>query len=126
MKRSWMGAALLAGLLLLGLLSTWGMERCHAPLARALDQAGELALAERWEEAESYVNYTKEKWERNWGFAASLADHEPMERINGLYAQLEISGKERDPLVYAMLCAQLKEEMEAMGEAHSLKWWNLL
>lgn len=126
MKRCWIGLGLMIGLLVCGILTTWGMQRCQDPIAWELEQAAYLAVQDQWQEAESYANQAKEKWESNWGFSASLADHEPMERVNSLFAQLEICSAARDALTYGLLCAQLQEEVEAIGEAHSLVWWNLL
>lgn len=126
MKRSWIGVGLLVFLLACGLFITWQMQKIHDPMAEDLKLASDQAEAGQWENAESYVNLAKQKWDRNWGFSAAMADHEPMERINALFSQLEVCGKAREKVSFRLLCAQLQEELEAMGEAHRFIWWNLL
>lgn len=126
MNRSKIGAWLLVGLLVLGALSSWAMVRFSEPIGEAMSQAAEAALEEDWETAESLAGQARERWEKYWNYCAALADHEPMENINGLFAQLEIYAQSRDPQNFAAVCAQLSEDTKAIGEAHSLKWWNLL
>lgn len=126
MKRCWIGVGLLLCLLGIGIFSTWQMGRSHDPMAGDIRQAASLAEAGQWELAENYVNQAKQNWEKNWGFSASLADHEPMERINALFSQLEVCIRCREKLSFSLLCAQLEEELGAMGEAHRFVWWNLL
>lgn len=126
MKRCWIGVGLLVLLLGVGIFSTWQMQRSHDPMAESLEQACAMAEAGRWDAAQNYVNQAKKKWDDNWGLSASFADHEPMEQINALFAQLEVCGKYKETVSYCLLCAQLREELEAMGEAHRFVWWNLL
>lgn len=126
MKRSWIGVGLLVFLLACGIFTTWQMQRIHNPMAEDIKQASEMAEAGQWDTSENYVNHAKQQWDQNWGFAASMADHEPMERINALFAQLEVCGRHKEKVSYCLLCAQLQEELKAMGEAHQFVWWNLL
>ncbi len=126
MKRCWIGVGLLITLLGIGIFSTCRMQKAHEPMSAALKQACALAENDQWEDALQCAAQVKQEWEDSWGLSASFADHEPMERINALFAQLEVSGQSRDTLSYCLLCAQLWEELEAMGEAHRFIWWNLL
>lgn len=126
MKRSKIGAWLLIGLLVIGLLSSWGMVKYSEPIGEAAAEAAEAALREDWNRAEALVGQARTRWYKYWGFCAAFADHEPMENINGLFAQLEVYAQSRDPQNFAAVCAQLSEDAKAIGEAHSLKWWNLL
>ena len=52
MKRGWIGAGLLAGLLILGLLVTWFMGRTHTGISEELELSARFAIAGNWEEAE--------------------------------------------------------------------------
>lgn len=126
MRRSWIGFGLLAVLLAGGLLVSWGMGRFHDPIAQDLDQAANCALAGNWDRADILVCGAKESWEKRWGFSAAFADHEPMEDIDGLFAQLEVYAKARECVPYAASCAELSRRIEAMSDAHELKWRNLL
>ncbi len=126
MKRCRVGAWLLAALLVIGLLSSWAMVKCCEPVGNAAAEAAAAALREDWDNAEALVGQARAQWKKYWGFCAAFADHEPMEDINGLFAQLEVYAQSRDPQNFAAVCAQLSEDTKAIGEAHSLKWWNLL
>lgn len=126
MKRSKFGLWLLIGLLIVGIVCTWAIIRCNEPIVQMVRQAGDAALREDWETAETRMKEAKDLWERQFPFCAALADHEPMEVINGLFAQLEVYAKSRDPQNFAAVCAQLSQDTKAMGEAHGLNWWNLL
>ena len=126
MKRGAIGLGLLVFLLAAGLLVTWGMDHCHDRIAEDLEDAAEHALMGDWEQAEKLSQGAEKDWERCWNFSASFADHEPMEEIDGLFAQLEIYEKAREKTSFAAACAELSRRVEAMGEAHGLTWWNLL
>ena len=126
MRRSKFGLGLLLILLLLGIVSTWAMLKNTAPITAAVRQAGEAACAGDWDGAFRKTGEAKEKWEEHYPLCASLTDHEPMEEINSLFSQLEVYGESRDARNFAAVCALLAENMEAIGEAHTLKWWNVL
>ena len=126
MKRCRFGLGLLLVLLVLGAVSAWGMGKGLAPMTEGIRQAGDAALQEDWDTAEALSAEVKEQWEKGFPYLASLSDHEPMENINGLFAQLEVYAQSRDPQNFAAVCGQLAQDLEAMGEAHSLKWWNIL
>ena len=126
MKRCRFGLGLLLGLLVLGAVSAWGMGKGLDPMTEGIRQAGDAALREDWDTAQALSADVKEQWEKGFPYLASLSDHEPMENINGLFAQLEVYAQSRDPQNFAAVCGQLAQDLEAMGEAHSLKWWNIL
>lgn len=126
MKRSWIGAGLLAALLLFGILSSRWMGGNHSSIARDVEQAALAALREDWGQALRLTEQAKQDWEQNWGISAALADHSPMEQVNTLFAQLEPYAAAREAVAFAGVCAQLATEIQAIGEAHSFTWWNLL
>lgn len=126
MKRFWIGVTLLVVLMAVGIFATWGINHCHDPIAQEIRRAGEAAWQENWEQAETLAAHAQKGWKKYWNLSASLSDHEPMERIDGLFAQLEVYGQARERVNYAAVCAQLGEELEAIGDAHSFVWWNLL
>jgi len=125
-KRCRFGLGLLLVLLILGGVSSWGMEKGLEPMTETIQQAGNAALREDWDAAREISAEVKDEWEKRFPYFASMSDHEPMENINGLFAQLEVYGISRDPQNFAAVCAQLSRDLEAMGEAHALKWWNIL
>ncbi len=126
MKRSKFGLLLLIGLLVLGILSTWAMNRSTNPIAETVRQAGTAGFQMNWEIATEKMGEAKTQWEKRYPLCASLTDHEPMEEINSLFAQLEVYAESRDAQNFTAVCALLAENLEALGEAHSLTWWNLL
>lgn len=126
MQRLWIGIALLIILLGLGLWTAIAMDKIHQPIAALLNQAAEAALQEDWQDAAALALDAKGEWERHWSAIASVADHTPMDEIDGLFAQLPIFAREEEKSDFAAVCAQLARLTQAMGNAHSLNWWNLL
>lgn len=126
MKRFWFGAALLAVLLGLGIGAAWGAEKLNAPVARELEQAASEALSGSWEEAENLAGKAWSRWEKNWQLTAVAEDHRPLEAIDSLFAQLMVYTRSRDEVRFAACCAALCSQIRAVGDTHSLSWWNLL
>ena len=126
MKRSWFGLGLLIVLLAASLLVTGYMERIHAPLAETVEQAARKAQEGDWGNANALAGKARACWEENWNVGAVFADHDPMEDINGLFAQLEAYAQAKDALGFASVCGLLKTQLEAMADAHGFVWWNLL
>ncbi len=126
MKRGWIGLVFLLVLLGCSIAVTWAMDARHEPVADHLEEAAELALEGEWDRALVHAGAAQKAWEKTWHFTASFADHEPMEEIDGLFAQVEIYAKGREELSFAAVCADLARRLEAMGEAHGFLWWNIL
>ena len=101
------------------------MQRCHETVLHPLRTAAEHAEMGRWKQASEALQLVKAGWEEKWGITAALSDHEPMETVNDLLAQLEVYAQVQDPARFAAVCARLREALEAIGEAHSVAWWNL-
>ena len=125
MKRSWFGLILLTLLLGSGLLVTWLMGSVHKPVSRDLITAGEYALAGDWEQAETLFWQAQSCWEEKEKLRACFADHSPMEEIDACFAQLEIYCRMKEETAFAAACGETARKVEAMGEAHGLKWENL-
>ena len=126
MKRGWFGLGLLVFLLLGGLLVTGYMGRGHREISRELEQAAAHALAGDWEEALEEAREAREDWEEGWHFSAAFADHEPMEEMDTLFAQLPIYYETDSPLNFAAVCSDLTLLIQAIGENQALKWWGVL
>ena len=126
MKRGWIGAGLLVGLLVIGLLVTWFMDKIHSEISEELEFAARFVMAENWEEAAEAAEDAYEDWQEKWHFSAAFADHEPMEQIDALFAQLHPYLTDRDSVSFAAACRELARQIEAIGDAHGLNWWNLL
>ena len=126
MTRGWIGAGLLAALLTIGLLVTWFMGRTHSEISEELELAAQFAMAGDWEEAAESAGDAYEDWQDKWHFSAAFADHEPMEEIDALFAQLLPYLQDKDSVSFAAACRELARQVDAIGDAHGLNWWNLL
>ena len=125
MKRSILGLIMLLVLLTAGIFTTSYMQSCHEGVLRPLEVAAEAAEAGNWQQAEDALRTAEEMWEQKWGITAALSDHEPMEKINDLFAQLEVYAQAQDSFAFRAVCARLGKALDAIGEAHSVAWWNL-
>lgn len=126
MKRLWIGVGLLALVLVGGIWAADWMGNTHHAMAAELDRAAELALTDRWEEAEAQVERLAEEWQKKRPVTAAFADHEPLEEIDGLFAQLRIYGALGRKGDFAGGCVYLARQLEALGENHSVTLSNLL
>lgn len=126
MKRIVLGAAILAVLLCLAILFTVMMDRIHSPLAESLLGAARAAAAEDWDTAKKLADRAASDWERSKHFTAALADHSPMDDIDGLFGELKVYLEAREMPQFAATCRHLAKLAQAMGDNHALRWWNLL
>lgn len=126
MKRFWIGVCLLVLLLGIGIFTQIGMHRIHDPISRSLDAAAQAALAGDFSQAQALARDAQEIWTRNWHRTAAAADHEPMDRMDTLFAALQVYARQRDTDCFAATCVQLARLARAMGDAHAFNWWNLL
>lgn len=126
MRRVIFGVGVLVVLLGLGIFVSFGMNRMQLPLTETLETAADTALNGEFSQAVVLANAAKESWEARWNLTASLADHAPMDEIDGLFAQLEAYASQEEKTHYAACCWELASLIQAVAEAHSLSWWNLL
>ena len=122
MARTALGIGILVALLLLGSFAAIAMDRIHLPIATLLQQAADQPL----EEGILTAQKAKVMWEKYWQFSATLADHSPMDEIDGLFAQLEAYQKAGLSGDFSACCLRLSMLVEAVAEAHRFTWWNLL
>lgn len=126
MKRAVIGIFLLLFLPAAGLFAQWGMETLHDPIARELNLAAEAALRQDWGRAEAAGQAAQRGWKTSWRINAALADHTPMEDIDSLFARAAVYRQQRETAEYAAVCRELARRVEAMAQAHTLRWRNLL
>lgn len=126
MRRFWIGIILMVLLLCVGLWTAQAMDAVHQPISALLEQAKDAALREDWEQAGALAMSAKAQWENSWRFTAAVADHTPMDDLDSLFAQLPVYLAQRETTHFASTCAELSMLARAMGDAHSLNWWNLL
>ena len=126
MKRCWFAAVLLTALLAGSLWVTDYMDGVHSPIAEEVGNAGASAMEGNWPQAREALARARESWDGSRKMVAVFADHEPMEEVDALFAQLEVAAAFQDGPGFASLCVHLKESLQAIGEAHGPSWWNLL
>ena len=84
------------------------------------------AMKENWAGAAFATAQAKHNWEKWDLLRSALADHTPSEEIDALFAALEVYGSAKDKVAFSALCRELSLKMLAIGDAHSLKFHNLL
>ena len=118
------------GLLLALLLSCLGVslfaQNVHETVCDDLESAAQLALSGNGESSLALVQQARAHWQDRWHQTAAFSEHEPMDEIDSLFAQLESYGKSGDLIPMAALCARLTQLIEAISDAQILHWWNLL
>lgn len=122
MKRFWVGLAITALLLGLGIAVTVGMHRLCLPISQTLEQA---AHTEDWSAALTLSRQARQQWERWQQISASVTDHEPLEEIDALYHALEIYAEYGDTMRFSEVCARLASMTEAIAESQSINWWHI-
>jgi len=126
MRRLWFGVALLAALLILGIVCALYAGHTQQEISQTLSQAREAAEVGKWEEAAGLSFQAQELWNRHQHLTAVISDHGPMEEVESLFAQLESFLKLRDNGGFSVCCASLEVFTRAIAEAQKLNWWTLL
>lgn len=126
MKRCWFGLGLLVVLLILSLFFSRKIGRNQEDILSDLRSSQVAALAEDYATAETLLCRARTDWEQRWHFHAAFSDHNPMEEIDGMFAQSQVYLDCRDGEELAALISQLIRRVQAVGDAHALTWWNLL
>ena len=126
MKRLWIGIAFLALLLAGGFGISIGMNNLQKDISQQLTAACQTALTGDLKQAAIQATAAKEVWEQYRNLVATVTDHEPMEDMDTLFAQLPIYYETDSPLNFAAVCSDLSLLIQAIGENQALKWWGVL
>lgn len=126
MKRLWIGVIFLILLLALGIGSCIAFSRMYLPVSQSLQQASEAALSGDWDTASVLAEKARNGWEKWVNFTAAMADHEPMEEIDSLFAQLDVLLQMKKLPDFAALSSRLSRLTAAMAESQQLYWWHFL
>ena len=126
MSRLWVGVAILALLLGAGIGVIRYTDRVQTQVKELLTQSREAAEVGQWKKAAGKCFQARSLWEKHRKATAAVIDHEPMEEAEALFSRLEVWLKARDSDSYCACCAGLEVCIEAIGEAHSVNWWNFL
>ena len=113
-------------LLVLGIGSSTLLEQTQPIQAQRLDRAASLAAEGDWVAARALLAETKQKWEQERAWLASLCTHEEMDHLEGLFAQLEVFSEARSASSFSSTCVYLARQLESMAVSHSLSVENFL
>ena len=117
MTRFRIGVGLLIVLLAVCVLSQLRMGAIQKPIAAQVDRAQTLAAREDWPAAGAAVAEARQEWERSRTFVSALADHQPLEDIECLFAMLASYAREQEGTEFQAACADLSRRILAVKEA---------
>ena len=126
MKRLWIGVAFLLVLLAGGIWMTLGLSGVQDALYRELSAASDAAAAQDWDQAVALADSARATWEQYRRITAAFADHEPLEQMDSLFADLDVCQTLSLQVNFAGICSQLAQLANAIGESFQITWWNVL
>lgn len=126
MKRFLFGVTLLAVVLGVCIWVTRDMNRIHMPIAARLEQAGDQALSGELEAGIRLAQQARHRWEAYREITAAVVDHDPMDEIDGLFAQMESYAAGGSNTEFAGVCARIAQLIQAVAEANGFSWWSFL
>lgn len=126
MKRLWIGVGILGILLAVGITVLCIGHHFYEDISKDLKTAGESAMAENWEEANQRAEAARDIWSRYRRLWASFSDHEPVEKMETLFSQLEIYQTQQLEVSFAETCTEISHLAQAIEESHNLRWWSIL
>ena len=126
MKRIWFGVVLLILMLVLGLISSTFMKETWLKQSENLNRAAILASDGDWVNARNLLAEAQAEWEEKQLLLAVLCQHEPIEQIDGLFAQLEVFSESRKGASFESTCVYLARQLESLGRSHSFNFSNFL
>lgn len=125
-RRFYLGVGVLVLFLILGLASLFFLSHVHAPISEQLALAQQASLSGDLTEGADLARQAKAIWKNYWFATAAFADHTPMDEIDGLFGELEVYAQAKENVHFAACCANLAQKVQAITDAHSPAWWNLL
>lgn len=117
MNRFRIGVGLLVVLLGLCIWSQVRMSAIQTPIAREVAQAEACAARKDWAQAADMVAAARREWEENRTFVAFLADHQPLEDIECLFAMLQAYAAGQEETEFRASCQDLARRILAVKEA---------
>lgn len=117
MSRFRIGLGLLIVLFGVCLFSQLRMAAIQKPIAERISQAEEYAAREDWLKAAVTAEAAKNAWEEHRTFVSALADHQPLEDIECLFAMLNTYAAQQDETEFRAACQDLHRRILAVKEA---------
>ena len=117
---------LLAALLIGGIVSSSWVRWVQEPITDGLELAAEAGALENWEQAKTLCDAARQRWEAYRHALAAVMDHRPMEEIDSLFGEMDFYRQAKNSALFSGICQRLSRMTQALGEALSFSWWNLL
>ena len=124
-RHFWFGILLMLALLACTLTISWGIRAIHAPIGQTLQQAQEAVLTQDWTSARQAAQQAEDRWAQFRPISAAVADHDPIEAGDSLFAELALYAHTQSATEFAACCARLQQTVQGLIQAHTPKWWNL-
>lgn len=101
------------------------MTAIHGPISGQLLRAQQQVLVGAFPQGRTSAVQAKAQWEKWQHFRSCISDHTPVEQIDAGFAELESYGASGEDAAFAAKCAELAQQVKAVGEAQKLTWWNI-
>lgn len=121
--RMGLGLGILLFFLIAGLLAAAAMKQACDPVAQLLKRA---SVQDNPQIAIALAQEAKQKWDHHRDSIAALADHTPMDEIDGLFGQAITCAENGQTEDFSALCNRLSLLVSAVYDAHRLTWWNII
>jgi len=126
MGKGWLGAGLLAVVLVLGICLSAAADKTCLPTEYLLEQAAEKTLSGDFDGGIALGMEAQSRWQRQWNGIAAIADHEPMDEVDALFAEMEVYANAGEEPHFAACCKELARRVRSFADAHRFSWWNVL
>ena len=126
MSRIRIGIGILLLLLVITGISSFSVPQMHLEISRQLAQAAQYAQQENWPQAGELADRAALSWEKARSLTAIAADHEPIDEIDALFAELEVYAARREITEFAATALHLSRLTAAMGRNQGFSLRNLL
>ena len=125
-KRFYLGMGILVLFLALAIWTATAMEQAMRPIQIQLEQAAQMGLGENPSNGSLLAQDAKDAWFDLRKRIAAVADHTPMEEVDGLFAELEVYARSGDMAHFSACCNRIRILAEALAEAHAFSLQTLL
>lgn len=126
MKRVWFCGGMMLFLLGLAIALYFEPGKSFKEISSQMLQLSEYAQAEEWEKANALIQQCQQRFSRIRKFSAAFTEHEPLEQMETLLAQLKVYQRQREVLPCATAALELSTLAQEVAESFSLQWWTFL
>ena len=126
MGKGWLGAGLLVVFLIFGICLSAAADKACLPTEDLLKQAAEKTLSGDFVGGIALGKEAQSRWESQWNAIAAIADHEPMDEVDALFAEMEVYATTGEQPHFAACCEALARRIHSFADVHRFSWWNVL